>query len=144
MLVSPQGAQQEILFFVFLIISRRTFPWGTWCRTLHQYITRKEEEAQLSGGGDLNQKPLKFLLLRHVFYLCATTADLCTLGWSFRVFQISQMKSAPPKVEVEKKKPKPPPPVYQPFKCGLCEFSHETEDGIKEHCRSVDLLWTKG
>jgi hypothetical protein len=42
-----------------------------------------------------------------------------------------------PKAEEDKNKPvkeKPPPPVYQPFKCGLCEFAHETIDGIKEHC----------
>ena len=46
------------------------------------------------------------------------------------------MKAAP-KVEVDKKKPKEkkPPPIYQPYKCGLCELSHENLEGIKEHCR---------
>lgn len=44
--------------------------------------------------------------------------------------------------EAEKKKPKEklPPPVYQPYKCGLCEVAHESLAGIKEHCRFVEAV----
>ena len=55
----------------------------------------------------------------------------------FFLFQIAKLKLAPKTDLIDKKKPKEkkPVPIYQPYKCGLCELSHESLQGIKEHCR---------
>ncbi len=48
-------------------------------------------------------------------------------------------KLNPPKPESEKKKhqqkEKKPPPPYEPYKCGLCDYSDNNLDGIQEHSR---------
>jgi len=50
-------------------------------------------------------------------------------------------KQNPIKTEPEKKKQltkdKKPPPPYEPYKCGLCDFSQKDIDGIKDHCRWI-------